>query len=168
MSKFFAQPYDINAKGFFFNDPESYRKGITGRTNCYGMPVEEYEIQFIDGELIDATLASALEVNQATICAYFEAEAEWSEDQKIRVIISEREIGNPFDLQHDNPDDLDIDLYEMESMRGLAEQFVEDGLFGDIPEYLSNYIDLDAIARDLSLDYTETHIAGRRFIYRSA
>ncbi len=168
MSEFFAQPYDNNAKGFFFNNPESYRKGSTGRTNCYGMPVEEYEIQFIDGDLIDAALASALEVNQVTICAYFEAEDEWSEDQKLRVIISEREIGNPFDLEHDNPDDLDIDLFEIDTMRELAEQFVEEGLFGEIPEHLANYIDLDAIARDLSFDYAETNIAGRRFIYRSA
>ncbi|ANK79349.1 MAG: antirestriction protein ArdA [Rhizobiales bacterium NRL2] len=168
MSTFYAQPYDINAKGFFFDSAESYRDGTAGRTNCYGMPVEEYEIQFIDGELIDAALANALEVNQATISAFFEAEADWSEDQKLRVIISEREIGNPFDLEHDDPDDLNIDLYEMDSLRELAEQFVEEGLFGDIPEYLANYIDLDAIARDLSMDYAETNIAGRRFIYRSA
>lgn len=168
MSTFFAQPYDINAKGFFFDDAESYRAGIQGRTNRYGMPVEEYEIQFIDGEMIDAALASALEVNQATVCAYFEAEAAWNEDQKLRVIISEREIGNPFDLEDDDPDNLDIDLYEIDTMRELAEQFVEDGLFGDIPEHLANYIDLDAIARDLSFDYAETNVAGRRFIYRSA
>ncbi|WP_416899500.1 MAG: antirestriction protein ArdA [Minwuia sp.] len=168
MSTFYAQPYDINAKGFYFEDAESYRRQSAGHVNRYGMPVEEYEIQFIDGELIDAALASALEVNQATITAYFDAEDGWTEDQKIRVIISEREIGNPFDLEHDDPDDLDIDLYEIDTMRELAEQFVEDGLFGDIPEHLANYIDLDAIARDLSVDYAETNIAGRRFIYRSA
>lgn len=168
MSTFYAQPYDINAKGFFFDDAESYRRQSAGHVNRYGMPVEEYEIQFIDGELIDAALAKALEVSQATISAYFEAEADWNEDQKLRVIISEREIGNPFDLEHDDPEDLDIDLYEMDSMRELAEQFVEEGLFGDIPENLANYIDMDAIARDLSMDYAEASIAGRRFIYRSA
>ena len=168
MSTFYAQPYDINAKGFWFDDAESYRRQSAGHVNRYGMPVEEYEIQFIDGELIDAALASALEVNQASICAYFEAEADWNEDQKLRVIISEREIGNPFDLEHDDPDDLDIDLYEMDSMQELAEQFVDEGLFGDIPEHLANYIDMDAIAHDLSMDYAETNIAGRRFIYRSA
>lgn len=168
MSTFYAQPYDINAEGFYFDDAESYCRQSAGHVNRYGMPVEEYEIQFIDGELIDAALASALEVNQASISAYFDAEDEWTEDQKLRVIISEREIGNPFDLEHDDPDGLEIDLYEMDGMRELAEQFVEEGLFGDIPVHLANYIDMDAIARDLSMDYAETNIAGRRFIYRSA
>ena len=53
-------------------------------------------------------------------------------------------------------------------MRALAEQFVDDGLFGDIPERLQFYIDYDAIARDLSMDYGEAEIAGTHLIYRSA
>jgi len=41
-------------------------------------------------------------------------------------------------------------------------------LFGDIPERLQFYIDYDAIARDLSADYSETVIAGDALIYRCA
>jgi antirestriction protein len=39
----------------------------------------------------------------------------------------------------------------------LAEQFVDDGMFGNIPSHLSGYIDYEAIGRDLSFDgfYTE-------------
>ncbi len=51
-------------------------------------------------------------------------------------------------------------------MRELAEQFVEEGLFGDIPERLQFYIDYDAIARDLAVDYSEAVIASSRVIYR--
>lgn len=51
-------------------------------------------------------------------------------------------------------------------MRELAEQFVDEGLFGDIPERLAGYIDYDAIARDLAMDYAETTIAGEWLIYR--
>ncbi len=167
MSTFYAQPYDIDAKGFYFDSAEAFTGGAKGRTNRYGMVVEEYEIQFIDGERIDAALANALGVNQANIAAFFECEAEWSDDQKRRVIIAASEIGELIDPT-DNPDDLDIDIYELDSMRGLAEQFIDEGLFGDIPEHLAGYIDLDAIARDLSCDYAETCIAGQRFIYRSA
>jgi antirestriction protein len=53
-------------------------------------------------------------------------------------------------------------------MKELAEQFVEDGLFGNIPEHLTNYIDMSAIAYDLAMDYTETEVAGERLIYRAA
>ena len=63
---------------------------------------------------------------------------------------------------------MDITLYELSSMKELAEQFVEDGLFGDIPERLQVYLDYDAIARDLAMDYTETEIAGTPLIYRCA
>ena len=58
-----------------------------------------------------------------------------------------------------------MDIYAVESLRELAEQFVDEGLYGDIPESLQYYIDLDAIARDLSGEYTETTIAGGRYVY---
>lgn len=51
-------------------------------------------------------------------------------------------------------------------MRELAERFIDDGLFGEIPEHLVNYIDMDAIAYDLAMDYAETEIAGQHLIYR--
>jgi len=49
----------------------------------------------------------------------------------------------------------DIEVYEVSSFSALAEQFVDDGLFGDVPSNLINYLDYDAIGRDLSFDYTE-------------
>ena len=63
-------------------------------------------------------------------------------------------------------DDFDLDIYHVDSLCDLAEQFVEEGLFGDIPERLSFYIDYAAIARYLSADYSEATIAGKRLIYR--
>ena len=61
---------------------------------------------------------------------------------------------------------MDIDLYEIDTLRELAEQFVEDGLFGEIPDNLRGYLDYDAIAYDLGMDYSETEIDNRKFIYR--
>lgn len=69
-------------------------------------------------------------------------------------------------LGHIGGVDLDIDYAS--SMRELAEQFVEEGLFGEVPERLQYCLDYDAIARDLSVDYTETVIAGETLIYRCA
>lgn len=57
-----------------------------------------------------------------------------------------------------------VDVYYVESLAELAEQFVDDGLFGDIPDAIRGYLDYDAIGRDLGFDgYTET---GRGFIIR--
>ena len=58
-----------------------------------------------------------------------------------------------------------VDIYHMDSMRDLAEAFVDEGLYGDIPETIERYLDYDAIARDLGMDFTETTIAGERLIY---
>jgi len=56
-------------------------------------------------------------------------------------------------------------IYAVETLRELAEQFVDEGLYGEIPESLQYYIDFDAIARDLSVEFSETTIAGGRYVY---
>lgn len=51
----------------------------------------------------------------------------------------------------------DIEYYQNVTLKELAEQFVDEGLFGEVAESLSCYIDYEAIARDLQIDgYTET------------
>jgi hypothetical protein len=166
MTKLFAQPYDISANGFYFETAEEYNERANKLLNSYSWPVEEFEIQFIDGERIDRELFHALGVHQGNFAAYLEAVEDWSEDDKIKVIISVGEVGCKFDLGKDTPDQFDIDLYELDSLKDLAEQFVEEGLFGDIPASIQNYLDYDAIARDLSMDYSEIRIDGTNYIYR--
>ena len=98
MTRLFAQPYDISATGFYFDTSE------------------EYEIQFIDGEEIDCALFKALGVHQGNFGQYLDACDEWSEDDKRKVIIAVGEAGYRFDLGNDNPDSLDVDLYELDSL----------------------------------------------------
>lgn len=163
-----AQPYDLSATGFYFESMEGYHDQAKGNRNAYGAPVEEYEIQFIDGDDLDCALADAWGINQANIDGYFKAAEGWDENEKTVFIIAVGECGYSFDPETVSPSDYDVDLYHMDSLKDLAEQFVEDGLFGDIPDTLAPYLDYDAIARDLACDYTETTIAGERLIYRAA
>lgn len=163
MSELFAQPYDMDAKGFYFKDIEEYDRKRRALRSAFGQIVEEFEIQFIDGDDIDCALAKAFGINQANLERYFSASKDWDDDQKTRYIIAVGEGGYSDDTQ---PDDLDIDIYEIDSMKELAEQFVEEGLFGEIPERLRFYLDYDLIARDLQADYSETEIAGTRYVYR--
>lgn len=161
----FAQPYDVSASGFYFEDYDDYTKKAAALRNAHGDPVEEFEIQFVDGEAIDCELAKAIGLNQANLMQFFAAVEEWDDNDKTRVILAVGECGYAFDVKT-CPDDFDLDIYEGVTMRELADQFVEEGLFGDTPERLQFYIDYDAIARDLSVDYTETEIAGQRLVYR--
>lgn len=163
-----AQPYDISATGFYFRSLEDYEQKSTNHKNDYGDEVEEYEIQFIDGDDLDCDLFKALSIHQGNFNHYFTACEDWDDDQKIKVIIAVGEAGYDFDLENGDPDDFDIDLYEQDTLRDLAEQFIEEGLFGEIPENIRFYLDYDAIARDLGMDYTEIRLNGTNYIYRMA
>lgn len=165
MTTLYAQPYDISATGFYFETAEQYEELVGKAVNDYHEPVEEFEIQFIDGEDIDAELAKAWPLNQANLKRVLQVMDEWEDHSKIRYIIAVGECGISFDADNDDIYLLDVDIYCVESMRELAEQFVDEGLFGEIPEPLQFYIDYDAIARDLAMEYSEITIAGERLIY---
>ena len=165
MTTLFAQPYDFTANGFYFHSLDEY---VTKSFNLNGPLIEEYEIQFIDGEGIDCKLFEALNITQCNIEAYFNAVESWDEDQKLKAIIAVGECGYQFDLSSDNPDAFDVDIYQLDTMRELAEQFVDEGLYGTIPQSLQSYIDYDAIARDLAMDYSQITIDGTSYIYRCA
>ncbi|MBS0251800.1 MAG: antirestriction protein ArdA [Proteobacteria bacterium] len=136
----------------------------TGKTralrNDYGEPVEEFEIQFIDGESIDAALAKAWGLSQCDLARFLEVTQDWSDEEKRCFIIAVGECGYDFDPANVDPGDFEVDIYETDSLRDLAEMFVDEGLYGEIPCHLANYIDYDAIARDLAVDFSETEIAG--------
>lgn len=168
MTQLHAQPYDISASGFYFDSVEEFEQKSKNLLNDYGDEVEEFEIQFIDGENLDCDLFKALGVHQGNLQAYYTACDDWDDDQKTKVIIAVGEAGYNFDSENDDPDDFDIDLYEMDSLRDLAQQFVEEGLYGEIPENIRFYLDYDAIARDLGMDYSEISLNGTNYIYRMA
>ena len=165
MTQLFAQPYDISASGFYFDSVEDYQAKAAKAVNHYGEPVEEFEMQFIDGKDIDCALANAIGINQANITDFLELSEDWEDWQKINVIIACGECGYDFDPQCD-PDLLGVELYFVDGLKELAEQFAEEGLYGDIPESLQYYIDYDAIARDLGMEYSKIEVAGQSYVYR--
>ena len=160
MTQLHAQPYDISANGFYFETAEEYATKANALRNDYGDPVEEFEIQFIDCDL-----AKAIDLNQANFAQFFDCVDDWDEWQKQQVIIAVGGGGYAFDAST-VPDNFDVEVYEIDTMRELAEQFVDEGLFGEVLEPFQFYIDYNAIARDLAVDYSDTVIAGKRLIYR--
>ena len=167
MTQLFAQPYDITACGFYFESFEEYQHKAAKAVNRYGEPVEEFEIEFIDGEDLDCALAKAWQLSQANISSYFQAVEDWDETEKIKAIIALDELGyDRADVMGD-PDRLDIQISHIKTMRCLAIEVVDEGLLGRIPEHLKTYLDYDAIARDLQMDYAEVVIAGQIYIYRA-
>lgn len=163
----YAQPYNIDAEGFYFRSDHEFHLQSQNLRDRFGNRVEEFEIQFIDGERIDCELAKAIGLSQANFADFLECAEAWEDWQKFHTIIAVGDLGYDFDPKND-PDHYGIDIYWHSTLRELAEQFVDEGLFGDIPDHLRFYIDYDAIARDLAVDHTETEIAGERLIYRAS
>lgn len=50
----------------------------------------------------------------------------------------------------------ELEFYSDMTIQELAEHYIDEGFLGEIPDHLRNYIDVDAYARDLQHDYTET------------
>ena len=165
MTTLYAQPYDITATGFYFDSSDDFDEKSAALRNEHGDPVEEYELQWIDGEDIDSDLAKSWDINQVSLAHFLDAVDNWDQHQKRSFIIAVGECGYPYNPASDHPNDFDVDIYELDSMKDLAEHFLDEGLYGDIPESLEMYIDTDAIARDLSVEYSEISIAGTNLVY---
>lgn len=161
----FAQPYDTTAEGFYFRTIEQYQEQAWGVINGYGDMVQEFELQFIDGEAIDCAFAQAWQPSQATIADFMDAVETWELEQKRHYIIAVGECGYHHVDAYRVPGSIEIDIYFVDSLRELAEQFVDEGLYGEIPDHLQSYIDYDAIARDLAMDFSGIEIAGERMAY---
>lgn len=160
----FAQPYSTDAIGFYFNEYDEYLKKSSTLRDSNGSQVEEFEIQFTDGDPLECALFKAVGVYQSNLKAYLEFIDQANEINIIELIIAD-DAGYTIDLDHI---DFDIDVYPNTTLNDLAEQFLDEGLFGDIPDNIRHYIDEDAIARDLGMDYTELQIGETQYTYRMA
>ena len=163
MNIYHATPYDISATGFYFSDFEEYQGKAASHRNEYGDPVEEYEIQFIDGD--NCSLFLALGVNQANLERWFDEFEAMAEYDAIRVIYLANDLGYDMaDITQTRIDD--VMLFE-----GTLREYVEDyitstGMLSDLPETLNYYFNYDAFARDLesSGDITTIEINNTSYV----
>ena len=137
MTVFYAQPYDISSGSFYFSNIEEYDIRYSKCHNSYGGQVEELEIQFIDGEFIDTQLCEVLGIHQGNISNFIDAIDEWEEYEKQALIIAVGECGYHFDIADNDLSVIEnVDIYQVDTLRELAELFVDEELYGEIPESL--------------------------------
>ena len=161
-NNYHATPYDISAAGFYFRDYEDYQTKAKSHRNEYGDPVEEYEIQFIEGE--NYQLFNALGINQANLEQWFDDFEDLDGENLVKAIYLADDL-------HCDMDEIltkleDVYLFEGRA-KDYAESYLEDsGLLNDIPENLRYYFDVEAFARDMLLsgDITELSFAGTNYI----
>ncbi len=157
-----ATPYDISASGFYFNTYEDYLEKSATHRNYYGDPVEEYEIQFIDGD--NYRLFDALGINQANLKDWFDKFEEIEGEDVIKIIYLTEDLGYAMDGILDRLDE--VVLFEGTVIE-YAMRYLEDtGLLDQIPENLRYYFDTESFARDLVLngDISRTVIDSTHYV----
>ena len=144
-SHYFAQPYSLDATGFYFETYEEYLAKSTNLTDSFGQPVEEFELQFIDGD--NPELFKALEISQASLEQWFD-DFELLDGHQVLIATYLAEQGCTADEVLSKLDDFHI--FEGKASEYAAELLEETQ--PDIPDFIWQYIDFEAIARDMEIN----------------
>lgn len=145
MTTLHASPYNIDATGFYFGSQEEYSDKSTSIKDRFGNQVDEFIIEFIDGE--DAHLFEACEINQSNLYRWFE-EVECLHPHEKTCLYFLLNAGYCLDEALGKLDEPCITECRL---REAAEEVFDECYGNAIPENLRNYIDYDAFARDLEM-----------------
>lgn len=144
-SLYFAQPYSLSATGFYFETLAEYRSKADALRDDYGQPVEEFELQYIDGDAHQ--LFNALSVNQATLSTWFELiDTLDPTDDRYLIACHLADEGCTIGELADRWDDFTI-------YHGTAEDYARDVIEDceDLPERIAFYVDYELMGRDMVL-----------------
>ena len=143
MTTLHATPYNLDVKGFYFESEDEFITKMEGLTDRNGRPVEEFEIQFIDGD--DWELFEKAGITQATISIWFDDIEPLTNYEKLGVFFL-LDQGRRLECALENYDDASIQECTLED---AATQLFDECYAHDIPESIRFYIDYTMFARDV-------------------
>jgi Antirestriction protein (ArdA) len=146
MTRLYANPYNFDAAGFYFNNADEYIEKSTNLTDRYGNHVEEFEIDFIDGD--DAALFNASAINQANLSTWFDDIETLDDFEKINLYYLLNVAGYTLCQALDKVDEPNI---RQSSLRDAAEDLFDECWLHNVPESIRYYIDYDKFARDCEI-----------------
>jgi hypothetical protein len=146
MTTLYANPYNIDAAGFYFNDANEFIEKSTNLTGRYGNQLEEFEIDFIDGD--DAALFNACAINQANLNTWFDDIETLDDHEKINLYYLLSVAGYTLSQALDKLDEPSI---KQSSLRDAAEELFDECWLHEVPESIRFYIDYDKFARDCEM-----------------
>jgi hypothetical protein len=157
MTTLHATPYNIDATGFYFDSLLDYELKVANHVDSYGNLVEEFEIQFIDGD--DAALFEVCGINQANLNIWFDDIEFLQDHEKIGLYYLVALAGYSLDQALEKLDEPSI---TEGNLRDAAEELFDECWLHEVPENIQLYIDYDKFARDCqySGDMAEFEYAG--------
>jgi len=161
----FAQPYNIDATGFYFTSLEEFETKQEALRDRFGNEVEEFEIQYIDGD--ESQLFDACKIHQGDLATWFDDIESLEDNEKTALFYLVDQGG--YDLSDALERYEDVTLYEGPLLDAATELFDEIYL-PEVPEAVRNYIDYDAFANDCRIggDMTEFTYEGTTYTCTNA
>ena len=146
MTKLYANPYSIDATGFYFESADAFIEKSTKLTDRYGNLVEEFAIDFIDGD--DVALFNACTINQANLSTWFDDIETLEDHEKTNLYYLLNVAGYTLSQALDKVDEPSI---TQSSLRVAAEALFDECWLHEVPESIRYYIDYDKFARDCEM-----------------
>lgn len=161
----YAQPYSLAATGFYFYDLTDYETKAAALRDDSGNPVEEFEIQYIDGD--DGELFAACGINQANLEKWFDDVEPLDDHEKAALFYLVSEVGYYLADALDKIEDVCLQEATLEE---AATELFDEIYAHDIPENLRCYIDYERFARDCDLggDMAEFRFDGKTYTCTNA
>lgn len=142
-----ANPYNLDASGFYFESVEEFTNKSEALRDRFGNPVEEFVIIFIEGD--DPALFEACRIDQTNLDTWFDTIEDLQDYEKAALYYLRDCIGYSLSDALDKLDD--VSLYEGRLI-DAAEELFDECYLQDVPEAVRNYIDYAAFARDCELN----------------
>ncbi|ADL55538.1 antirestriction protein ArdA [Gallionella capsiferriformans] len=163
---YYAQPYSLDASGFYFSNFDDYTTKVEALRDCNGNQVEEFEIQFIDGSHAESDLFQAANVNQCNLGQFLAIVDEVS-DFSLPAIFYLLDQGRTIEDAFNNFDEVCLFSGCLED---AAEELFDEIYAHEIPENLRIYIDYCAFARDCQYggDMVEFEFGGETYTCTNA
>jgi hypothetical protein len=165
MTTLHATPYNLDATGFYFDGIAEYKDKAINHLDSYGNLVEEFEIQFIDGD--DAALFEACGIDQSNLSTWFNDIAFLQDYEKISLYYLLRCAGYTINQAFDR---LDEPCITESSLRDAAAELFDECYLHTIPENVRYYIDYASFAKDCEMggDLTEFEYNNRTYTCTNA
>ena len=141
LNSFVAVPYDITAKPIYFSDLADY----TAKFDLH--PQEEFDIQFIDGCPLAMWLSEVITLSQYNLPIYFDLLDDGLTEEIIIALQYKIQVEG-CDINTAIQEYNDVQVYHGDAVSFVESFYQDTGRLDGIPEYITNYIDYEAIAND--------------------
>jgi hypothetical protein len=165
--KFYANPYAFGVSGFYFETFAEYEEKAEALTDSSGIPVEEFEVEVIDGTPEEVELAGEMKIDQCNLEQCLEVLEGDAGQWPALFFLLNNHIVTSFDMALDKASD--VCLYRGYLIDAATELF-DECYAHDLPQEIINYIDYEAFARDRRLggDMREFEFAGKTYTCTNA